>query len=295
MAQKCDVNEAPKIMDETERKAHQNIPPVICYPVYSLAVPNLTMLSRFRKENVKKSDEILVPPREARCFEVPLGGFFRITCIEGPQVGDLNLWHKGNKKEKFYSGKTRALHGTHLSIGKQMWSSFPYLRPMATIVADTLSWYGFDQYGGSVHDVIGTRCDPYTHHLLSHRQQYHHCCHSNLTRAVSKYFDLSADTAEEIVHDVLNVFMCTGFTRDTGQYFMKASPVRPGDYIEFFSEIDLIGGLSACPGGDCSSEHSSDVAQCYPLLVEVFSPKEGADFSNWQSPSLNGYDQSHGL
>lgn len=43
--------------------------------------------------------------------------------------------------------------------------------------------------------------------------------------------------AETYVHDVVNVFMCTGFTRDTGQYFMKASPVRPGDYLEFFAEI----------------------------------------------------------
>ena len=51
---------------------------------------------------------------------------------------------------------------------------------------------------------------------------------------------------------------------------MKASPVRPGDYIEFFAEADLIGGLSACPGGDCSTKHSSDHASCFPLLVEIF-------------------------
>ena len=62
--------------------------------------------------------------------------------------------------------------------------------------------------------------------------------------------------AELHVHDVLNVFMCTGFTRDTHQYFMKASPVRPGDFIEFFAEIDLLGALSACPGGDCGASHS---------------------------------------
>ena len=30
---------------------------------------------------------------------------------------------------------------------------------------------------------------------------------------------------------LLKVFMCTGFMRDTSQYFMKASPVRPGNYI----------------------------------------------------------------
>ena len=73
------------------------------------------------------------------------------------------------------------------------------------------------------------------------------------------------------VHDVLNVFMCTGFTRDTHQYFMKASPVRPGDFIEFFAEIDLLAALSACPGGDCGASHSDDVAGCYPLQVEISS------------------------
>ena len=174
-----------------------------------------------------------------------------------------------------------------------MWSSFPNLRPMATITHDTLGWYGFDAFGGSVHDVIGTRCDPYTHALLSGGWQYHHCCHSNLTRALASHLDIPAGEAEPLVHDVLNVFMCTGFTRDTGQYFMKASPVRSGDFLEFFAEIDLLGNLSACPGGDCSSEHSSDVADCHPLLVEVFRPEEGA-LADWNPPLPSGYDRSHG-
>ena len=174
-----------------------------------------------------------------------------------------------------------------------MWSSFPTLRPMATIVDDSLNWYGLDEYGGALHDVIGTRCDPYTNNLLS-GGQYHNCCHSNLTRAFSDYTGVVLAEAEHYVHDVLNVFMCTGFTRDTGQYFMKASPVRPGDYLEFFAEIDLLGALSACPGGDCSFEHSSDVASCHPLLVEVFAPKTGT-LDAWVAPKANGYDRTHGL
>ena len=282
------------ITEQTDREAHQQIPPVVCYPVETLATPDLKLLRQFRAENVEKCEELLVPPRDARCFHVPKGGFFRITSIEGSQVGDLNLWHVDDINEKFYSGKTRALHGTHVSEGHQLWSSFPFLRPMATIVEDTLSWYGIDQYGGSVHDVIGTRCDPYTNYLLSGRH-YHHCCHSNLTRAFSRYLERSLQELEGYVHDVLNVFMCTGFTRDTGQYFMKASPARPGDYLEFFAEIALIGGLSACPGGDCSSGHSSDLAKCFPLFVEIFAPKVGADFTRWAQPEPNGYDMTHGL
>jgi uncharacterized protein len=88
--------------------------------------------------------------------------------------------------------------------------------------------------------------------------------------------------------------MCTGFTADTGQYFMKATPARAGDYIEFFAEIDLLGVLSACPGGDCGAEHSSDHAQCHPLLVEVLAP-EPATLDRWQPPVPSGYDRSHGL
>lgn len=279
------THEAP-----ADAAARRGIAPVICYPVEGMPRPDPAPYHAARA-GWERVGEHLVPPREALCFDVPAGHFFRITSVEGPQVGDLNLWSAADLTERFFSGKTRALHGTHLSTGDRMWSSLPFLREMAVITEDTLDWYGFDAFGGSVHDVIGTRCDPYTHNLLS-GGQYHHCCHSNLTRALAGRTGLPLAEAERHVHDVLNVFMCTGFTRDTGQYFMKASPVRPGDYLEFFANIDLIGGLSACPGGDCSSEHSSDQAACHPLLVEVFRPK--APPEGWPGAVANGYDRSHG-
>jgi len=270
---------------------HRALPPIICYPPDTLPQPDMARYMVVR-DGMSKIDEVLVPPREAACFEVPAGHIFRISLVEGPQVGDLNLWNRDDLTERFYSGKTRALHGTHISTGERMWSSLPALRPMATIIHDTLDWYGIDEFGGSVHDVMGTRCDPYTGHLLQ-GGHYHHCCHSNLTRALADHTGMPLHEAEMHVHDVLNVFMCTGFTRDTGQYFMKASPVRPGDYLDIFAEIDLLGALSACPGGDCGSEHSSDTAPCFPLRVEVFAPAPGV-LTGWSSPPLNGYDRSHG-
>jgi uncharacterized protein YcgI (DUF1989 family) len=91
----------------------------------------------------------------------------------------------------------------------------------------------------------------------------------------------------------MNVFMCTGYTRDTHQYFMKASPVRPGDFIEFVAEIDLLVALSACPGGDCGASHSDNTAKCYPLEVEIHRPRERA-VAGWQSPGPNKYSRSHG-
>ncbi|GGG81376.1 hypothetical protein GCM10011415_33650 [Salipiger pallidus] len=274
-----------------DAEARRAVPPVICYPNDSLPQPDLGLYGQ-ALAGAEVTDTVLAPPRDACAFRVPAGSFFRITSVDGPQVGDLNLWNAQDLTERFYSGKTRALHGTHVTTGERLWSSFPHLRPMATIVEDTLGWYGIDGFGGSVHDVIGTRCDPYTGNLLAD-SQYHHCCHSNLVRALADATGMTLKEAEPHVHDVLNVFMCTGFTRDTGQYFMKASPVRPGDHLTLFAEIDLLGALSACPGGDCSSEHSSDTAACFPLKVEVLTPEAGA-LSDWQSPQRNGYDGSHG-
>ncbi|SHL73331.1 urea carboxylase-associated family protein [Roseibium suaedae] len=274
-----------------DAEARRQIAPVICYPTDTLPRPDLSLYGSARTGAVK-TGEVIVPPREAASIEIPAGHFLRITSIEGPQVGDLNLFASANLDERFYSGKTRALNGTHVTTGDQLWSSFPYMRPMATIVEDTLDWYGMDPFGGSVHDVIGTRCDPYTGQVLR-GTQYHHCCHSNLTRALSDARGLPLQEAEARVHDVLNVFMCTGFTRDTGQYFMKASPVRPGDYLELFAEIDLLAVMSACPGGDCSAEHTSDVASCHPMLMEVFRPEPGK-LEGWSEPPVNAYDRSHG-
>ena len=284
-----DVSPGHEPADAAARRA---VAPVICYPTDTLPPPDLA-LCRAARATAARRALVTVPAREGRAFRVAAGEFFAIRCTTGPQVGDLNLFSAADLSERFWSGKTRALHGTHLGVGDRMWSCLPFLRPMATITADTLGWYGTDAFGGRVHDVIGTRCDPYTHRLLT-GGEYHHCCHSNLTRALAAETGLSLIAAENQVHDVLNVFMCTGFTADTGRYFMKASPARPGDCLEFLAEIDLIGVLSACPGGDCGAEHSSDRAVCHPLQVEILAPAPGV-LAQWPRPAPSAYSRRHGL
>mmetsp|Transcript_120696 Transcript_120696/g.341295 ORF Transcript_120696/g.341295 Transcript_120696/m.341295 type:complete len:307 (+) Transcript_120696:62-982(+) len=276
----------PEPADAAERRAAK---PVVCYRVDLLPRYDAAMYQRARRD-MRKQGQVLVPPREARTFEVPAGHFFRIVSVDGPQVGDLNLWNLDNLRERFYTSKTRQLHATHLSTGDRLWTSFPWMRPMATITHDTLAWYGWDEDGAGIHDVIGSRCDPYTNFVLR-GENYDHCCHSNLTRSL---VERGVPDAESHVHDVLNVFMCTGFTKDTKQYFMKASPVRPGDFIEFFAEINLLGSLSACPGGDCAASHSSDSSSGYPLLVEVYRPVEGS-LEGWERPKPSGYSGGHGI
>ncbi|HML13981.1 MAG TPA: DUF1989 domain-containing protein [Xanthobacteraceae bacterium] len=281
-------NIPPTPADAAQRRAAR---PTIIYPAGIMGGPDMAVLEAAR-QSMAKVDEIIVPPRDGRAFRVAHGQFFRIVSIEGPQVGDLNLWNADDLSERFFSGKTRALHATHVGAGDRLWSTMPALRPMATISHDTLGWYGFDADGAGIHDVIGTRCDPYTN-LLLNGTSYDFCCHSNLSRALAAELRAQPRAVEHHVHDVLNVFMCTGYTKDTHQYFMKASPVRPGDFIEFFAEMNLLGALSACPGGDCSTTHSSDVAKCYPLKVEIFEPDRSL-LGNWPWPAPSAYHRRHG-
>ena len=119
----------------SDAKKRKEIRPVICYPNNTLPDPDLSGLKTHRKGSslIKR---IIIPPRQGICLPVKAGQFFRIISSEGPQVGDLNLWAEDNLNENFYSGKTRALHGSHVSTGDRLWSNFPHLRPMATITAD---------------------------------------------------------------------------------------------------------------------------------------------------------------
>ena len=142
---------APSPPDAAQRRAAK---PVIVYAVDRLPAYDAAFYDNARS-GMAKIGETMVPPREGRAFDVPAGHFFRIVSIEGPQVGDLNLWNAQDLSERFYSGKTRALHATHLSTGDRLWSTFPRLRPMATITHDTLDWYGWDEDGAGVHDGSG--------------------------------------------------------------------------------------------------------------------------------------------
>ncbi|MBD3895752.1 DUF1989 domain-containing protein [Halomonas sp. ML-15] len=234
----------------------------------------------------------VVPLRDGLAWTVPAGHVLRLSTLHGPQVGDFNLWHQHNPRERFWASRTRQLQRAHVSTFDRLWSTLPYLRPMATIIADTLEGYGVDDDGGRVHDLLGTRCDPYVNKLLTGEDFDHHC-HSNLVRAVTPF-----GLTEFDVHDVLNVFQCTGLN-DDDQYFMKACPAREGDYIEFFAEIDLLCALSCCPGGDLSldlwgPDAKDPLSTCQPIGVEVFrlAPER---LSGWAPPNYAPYRGGHGM
>jgi uncharacterized protein YcgI (DUF1989 family) len=237
-------------------------------------------------------EEFTIPIRTGRAWHVPAGHVFRVISEQGPQVGDLNIWNRHNPRERLWAARTRQLQGAHVTTFDRLWSTLPYLRPLVTITNDTLAGYGIDEYGGRVHDLLGTRCDPYVNRLLT-GQDFHFHCHSNLVRAVMPH-----GLTEFDVHDVLNVFQCTGLNHDD-MYFMRACPAKPGDFLEFFAEVDLLCALSTCPGGDLSvplwgPEARDPIEVCRPLGVAVYRLAPEL-LIGWQQPPVSAYRGNHGL
>ena len=234
----------------------------------------------------------IIPIRSGRAWEVPAGHLCRLVTVEGPQVGDLNVWNLADPRERLWASRTRQLQRAHVSTYDRLWSNLPFMRPLLTVTDDTLAGYGIDEEGGRVHDLLGTRCDPYVNRMLTGEDFDFHC-HSNLVRAVLPY-----GLTEFDVHDVLNVFQCTGLN-EQDQYFMKDCPARPGDHFEFFAELDLLCALSTCPGGDLSvplwgPDARDPIDVCHPIGVEVYEVDPEL-LRGWSMPERAAYRNLHGM
>ncbi|KAF2120302.1 hypothetical protein BDV96DRAFT_485831 [Lophiotrema nucula] len=276
-------------------------------------------LAALPKDSLIQKESFLIPPRSGKAWNVPAGCIFRLSTPEGPQVGDLNIWNMHDPREKFWASRTKQLHSSHLTTGDRLWSCLPFMRPLCGIIADacplpqsrvskTTARGAVTPYGGRVHDLLGTRCDPYVSHMLTGASYDFHC-HSNLVRAVLPY-----GLTEFDVHDVINVFQVTGLDAE-GRYFMEASPATKDSYLDFFAEQDLLCALSTCPGGDLSlwgwsqAEEAEGAVEgkqgepdmkstCRPIKVEVWEIGEsvrGEVLEGWKVAERSGYRGNHGI
>lgn len=237
------------------------------------------------------AEKFIAPIRSGKAWPMRAGQVCRIVAVEGPQVVDFNAWNLLNPRERFWAARTKQLHSAHMKVFDRFWSCLPYLRPIATVTGDSIN-YGIDEDGAGCHDLLGTRCDPYVHKMLT-GEDLDVCCHSNLVRAVAPYRLNELD-----VHDVLNIFQVTGLTK-THQYFVKPCPAKKGDYFEIFAEIDLLCSISVCPHGDMSipiwGPNAADpLSICRPIGVEIYTV-DSELLKGWSSPKVADYGGLHGM
>lgn len=186
-----------------------------------------------------RRSSFIIEARSAKVFNVQRGERFRIVCVQGPQVADLNVYNSDNLDEYFSAGATRRLQGIRLREGGALVSNPGRERPMLTLVADTVP-HRLGRRGARAHCLVFPRC---TRAIYEHwcGDSAHPNCQDQLASAVAEY-GLSPDRT----HDTLNVFQKVGVEED-GSLFLEECDARLGDYVEFRAEMDCLVNVSACP------------------------------------------------
>lgn len=206
----------------------------------------------------------VVAPASAIAFQVKTGQYWRITDIEGKQCGDLILFNGHDYSEKLSCVYTRQAAGRYernmvwhpiqgITTGRQLMSTIH--TPMAIITADTA-------IPGGAHDTFFRSCNRHVRQKLGLTPP--EGCLELLTKALEPY-----GIAMGNIPDAFNVFMNTIYDTQQGMLSIVEPVTRPGDYIEFKAEMDLLCALSACPMSDGTYCNGAPPHRYKPLRVQI--------------------------
>ena len=228
----------------------------------------------------KLVDKFTIPPHSGRGAVVKGGQAFRVVNTEGPQVGDVALWNAHNYKEQMSSARTWQMAGYVIRPFSRVWSDAPWLRPMVTCTEDTVVTLpkGSDFH----HHFAQTHCCTEFMEARTGRPGLN-SCHLNLLQAIEPF-----GLKEENIRDNLNVFNKFRIDQATGKVYGAGADSKPGDFIEFYAEFDLLVAISNCPNGDGSVHYASKIL---PLDVEIYdtgiTPQVFPGWTDWR-PNWRG-------
>ena len=171
-----------------------------------------------------------IAPRSGTAFPLPAGSLLRVIDPCGVQVSDLLAFNAGDVGEAISAGRTFDYEETlRLTTGNRLWSNRS--NPMLEIVDDTVG----------LHDFLLTPCSEATFRHFYPDAPVHRGCFGNLAEALAPY-GVSADA----IPVAFNIFMNVPIDGRTGRIEVLPPISKPGDFILFRAQMDLVIGLTAC-------------------------------------------------
>ena len=171
-----------------------------------------------------------IPARSGKAAFAREGQKVRVVNTHGQQVVDTWAFARRDLREFMSMEHTRAtLTKLRPEPGDALYSN--RRRPILTLVEDT---------SPGIHDTLMAACDNYRYGLLG-CTEYHDNCTDNLAAAL---YELGLAPPE--TPSPLNLFMNIPWEEGGGLAF--AAPVtKPGDYVLFEANMDVVVAFSACP------------------------------------------------
>ena len=208
--------------------------------------------------------EHVIPAKQGFACTMTAGQRLRVTDLEGKQVVDMALFNRANPREKLSTSYSRTRYvpkpgaeyvpRDKLTEGDTLMSTI--CRPMMTIVKETPEPKG-------VHDTHNRMCNRFLYE--SYGVGPRDGCHENIANAVEPYGLLPED-----IPDTMDLFMDYHHDCARGRWVIGEPVTKPGDYIEFRAEMDLVVGLSNCP---LDVLNACNGYRCTPVKVEVYADR----------------------
>ena len=170
-----------------------------------------------------------IAPRTGTAVRLAKGDILTVIDPEGGQVSDMFAVAAGDPAEVLSNGRTLDYEETlRLTTGARLWSNRS--RVMLTIIEDT----------APAHDFLLTPCSEATFRHFYPDQPVHCGCFGNLAEALAPH-----GVTPDMIPCAFNVFMNVPVGAD-GRLAVLPPGTRPGDFVKFRAEMDLVIGLTAC-------------------------------------------------
>ena len=234
---------------------------------------------------LKLVHERVLNPYDGTGFKLLKGQTLRYELTHGPQIIDTCYISMERPFQEFAdTWHSSAVGACTLYEGMVYFSNTPYMRPLLTIIKDTVDQSKIEEaYGeGASHNFVfnGGRC---TTGIWEAVWGIPHCnsCDSNMLKGI---FEVAGEEVARaraaaswsaFMHFQIVEFRSAIPTKLTmhpngrfGEIFKK------GDYVELLAHQDLYCAVSTCPQGDQNdlSEYKNYVS--YPMTIKIFEGKD---------------------
>ncbi len=202
----------------------------------------------------KPETSVEVPGYAGAAARVESGDLFRVIDVEGCQIADLFVLAAGNLMEMFSPSFTRQnIFKLVPKPGDALYSN--HNRHMLTFVNDT---------SPGRHDMAFAPCNRIFFERLDAGAS-HPNCQDNFFAAMSKIGMECATHPEPF-----NLYQNT-VPGESGDYILGQTLTKPGDYVEFRAEMDIIVVVTACSVDLPYDGIEAIGGKSTPLRIEVFS------------------------
>ena len=202
-------------------------------------------------DKIKIETTIKVPGYEGRAIFVSSGSLIQITDIQGTQIADVFALSRDNPSEYLSTAETRSV----------TWKLFPKVgdcfftnlrRPILKFIED---------YSPGIHDMLFSPCDQPMFEELGFKGE-HPNCRNNYLKALDEL-----GINQTVVPDPVNIFQNTPISA-SGSLLSEVTPTKPGDYVLFRAEMDIILVLTACSVDIGLNEPNG--GKSTPIQIEIF-------------------------